>query len=386
MSSQPQSTDEIPLDVPEPSKREYLLAQIRQKDAIIESLLKQWDLCKLHNPYLATPLSIASYRMATSPSDQNNRNVLAWLDRLEASVRTAGRSGGANAFSLDSRVRAEGEEESEQESEAEEGGGDTERGSVGTDGTAKEEGEHLLPDAAVPLGLIAKLALDNKKKSTAQSSKDGDETDDDNVGVANETYFMPGPAYDLNIRANLIEQHSPPDILVHGLVTPQDVDKLFEIFYARLNPHVSVLDPVLHTPATTFARCPFLFTVVCAVASRYYADKSEIYPIAMHFAKHAAANALITGWKSVELAQAYILMSVYGVPARRWEEDRGWLYTGLATRIATDLNLHHVPPFKPTSERQEREFINKIRVWLNCYNMDRSTATQFGKPSTIKED
>ena len=75
---------------------------------------------------------------------------------------------------------------------------------------------------------------------------------------------------------------------------------------------------------------------VCAVASRYYKDKSEIYPIAMHFAKHAAANALITGWKSVELAQAYIILSVYGVPARRWEEDRGWLYTGLAIRYACD--------------------------------------------------
>lgn len=29
------------IDVPDNSKREYLLAQIRQKDAIIESLLKQ---------------------------------------------------------------------------------------------------------------------------------------------------------------------------------------------------------------------------------------------------------------------------------------------------------------------------------------------------------
>lgn len=75
---------------------------------------------------------------------------------------------------------------------------------------------------------------------------------------------------------------------------------------------------------------------VCAVASRYYSEKSEIYPIAMHFAKHAAANALITGWKSVELAQAYIVLSIYGVPAKKWEEDRGWLYTGLAIRYVTD--------------------------------------------------
>lgn len=125
----------------------------------------------------------------------------------------------------------------------------------------------------------------------------------------------------------------------------------------------------------------------------------------MHFAKHSAANALIDGWKSVELCQAYILMSIYAVPARRWEEDRSWLYTGLAiryspvylasyldrkltdlVRIATDLNLHQVSTIKPTSETQEREILNKTRVWMICFNLDRSTATQFGKPSTIKED
>lgn len=55
-------------------------------------------------------------------------------------------------------------------------------------------------------------------------------------------------------------------------------------------------------------------------------------------------------------------------------------------RIATDLNLHHVSTTKPTSENQEREILNKTRVWMICFNLDRSTATQFGKPSTIKED
>jgi hypothetical protein len=54
----------------------------------------------------------------------------------------------------------------------------------------------------------------------------------------------------------------------------------------------------------------------------------------MHFAKSAAANALVDGRKSVELCQAYILMSIYAVPARRWEEDRSWLYAGLAIRCA----------------------------------------------------
>jgi Fungal specific transcription factor domain len=55
-------------------------------------------------------------------------------------------------------------------------------------------------------------------------------------------------------------------------------------------------------------------------------------------------------------------------------------------RIATDLNLHQVSSTKPQTEKQEREILNRRRVWMICFNLDRSTATQFGKPSTIKED
>ncbi|KAF9443388.1 hypothetical protein P691DRAFT_679620 [Macrolepiota fuliginosa MF-IS2] len=364
-----------------PNKREYLLAQIRQKDAIIESLLKQ-----LHNPYLATPLSIASYRMATSPSDQDNHNVLAWLERLQSSVRDAGNTAGPNIF-MELRNGEDAESDGESETPAIElfGPEDEDPEHESTSSEA-EKIQASLPDAHVPLGLIANLSINsNKVKGKKERARDVNITEedlnDDNVGVANETYFMPGPASDLGIRASLIEQHSPPEILVHGLVNPEDVQKLFDMC-----PFISLLDPVLHTPASTFARCPFLFTVVCAISSRYYAEKSEIYPIAMHFAKHSAANALIDGWKSVELCQAYILMSIYAVPARRWEEDRSWLYTGLAIRIATDLNLHHVSATKPKNEREEREMLNRARVWMICFNLDRSTATQFGKPSTIKED
>ena len=43
----------------------------------------------------------------------------------------------------------------------------------------------------------------------------------------------------------------------------------------------------------------------------------------------------------------------------------------------------HIPS---NAEKQEREMVNQTRVWLLCFNLDRSTAAQFGKPSTIKED
>ncbi|KAF7305162.1 hypothetical protein MKEN_01231400 [Mycena kentingensis (nom. inval.)] len=382
-----------------PNKREYLLAQIRQKDAIIESLLKQ-----LHNPYIATPLSIASYRMATSPSDTSNRNIIDWLDRLQASVRSqAGQSlEGMNstatfaALARDSSATLQNTANPEMEASS-----DAESSNHPEEVEDEPDGDSVsLPDASVPIGLLANLSLSSdkrKKRGTKaqapdKAKEDEDDLDDDNVGVANAAYFRPGPSTDLSMRAQLIEQHSPPEILIHGLVVPEDVDRLFEIFYTRLNPFTALLDPVLHTPASTFARCPFLFTVICAISSRYYPEKSEIYPIAMHFAKHSASTALVDGWKSVELCQAYILMSLFAVPARKWEEDRSWLYAGLAIRLATDLNLHQVAAAKPpkagapVNERAELERLNRARVWQICFIVDRSTATQFGKPATIKDN
>lgn len=202
MSSEIEQADELTTPIPESSKREYLLAQIRQKDMIIESLLKQ-VCCKpvcfgphdtdrpdfydrqLHDPYRATPMSIASYRMATSPSNQNKKNVLDWLDRLQNSVRNAGGSAGPSGLGLSSRAEAESTEEEEKDSEGEEQDEQTEGGStVGTVKVEKDDRPQSLPDSAVPLGLIAELALSNKPKGKKgkKPAKDDEENEaDDNV-------------------------------------------------------------------------------------------------------------------------------------------------------------------------------------------------------------
>ena len=53
----------------------------------------------------------------------------------------------------------------------------------------------------------------------------------------NYNYCTIGPAFDLNARESIIKRHSPPEILVHGLVTPEDVEKLFEM-YVESPPHL----------------------------------------------------------------------------------------------------------------------------------------------------
>lgn len=77
----------------------------------------------------------------------------------------------------------------------------------------------------------------------------------------------------------------------------------------------------------------------------------------MHFAMTSAASSLMDSKKSVELCQAYLLLSVWPLPSRKYDEDRAWLYLGLAIRMAMDLNLHLPTNVDYAGEQQEREIL-----------------------------
>jgi len=79
--------------------------------------------------------------------------------------------------------------------------------------------------------------------------------------------------------------------------------------------------------------------VVCGIASRFYEDRPDLYPQAMHYAQLAAGTALISGTKNVEMCAAYMLLSLYPVPAKKWEQQRSWLYLGLAIRFVVAIPL-----------------------------------------------
>lgn len=324
------------VEAPKPKvyKRDLLLAEIRIKDAVIESLLKQ-----LYNPYLATSHSIDEYLESISPIDANNLNALAWLDRLNSRKQ---KSAGCSFSS----VRGE----KEQSNPLTHGDRET------------QEDEQMFSSRKE-----TEMERENVQCDVPSEARTGSSEYEFNLGYAKEP--------------------DPPDILALGLVTLEDAERLFDIFYTYINPFVSILDPTLLTPKSTLARCPVLFTVICAIASRYHPPKSSIYPTAMRFAKHSAANALVQDeMKSVELCQAFILMSIYAIPERSWDRDLSWLYTGVAISMATDLRLYRSPTTESANETEEREALNRVRVWLLCFNFDQATAVQFGRPWIMKED
>ncbi|CAE6471119.1 unnamed protein product [Rhizoctonia solani] len=205
------------------------------------------------------------------------------------------------------------------------------------------------------------------------------------VGLAGADYFSPNPAARPDIRKIVIERERLPSYLLNGTVKPAECNELFARFMSLWNVSVSVLDPGLHTSARAVLwRCPFLFTVVLAIAARDH--KPEQYPLLMQEAKTMAGLALTTWSKSIEIVQAFILLATFPPPSRRWDEDRTWLYLGYATRMAGDLQLNRQAERPFPSEIVEREHLNRIRTWLICHNLDVSAAAKLGKQTSMQED
>ncbi|KAI0683199.1 hypothetical protein C8T65DRAFT_685468 [Cerioporus squamosus] len=204
----------------------------------------------------------------------------------------------------------------------------------------------ILPNEVAPIGMLANLSLKKSRSRRSSRSRSVSTVDDNEYGVANDDYFRansPGPD-----RPIMYAQHQTPYILRSGLVTPTDVEKLFKIYFDYINPNVSLLDPVLYTAQKTYWRSPFLFTAICGISSRFYSERPGLYQQAMTCARLAGGSTLIGGRRA------------------KWEEDRCWVYLGLAIRIATDINLHHPHTAQPQNEQHAREMLNRTRVWLNC--------------------
>ncbi|PIL25701.1 transcription factor [Ganoderma sinense ZZ0214-1] len=386
-----------------PAMRVVLRQQIRDTDAMIDSLLSRVN----PGPTMATPLTLVPARLPLSSEERTSieyRSILTYLER--ATQR------GGQRFDISALEDIPSEDDSDADSDMENvaSAASPVRGSSAE--RAVQPVDSIL-EVMAPVGIMATAALQSSRAAASavpdDSSSDSGHSHE-SKGVASENYFLPGPQTNLQLRRLIVERQAAPDILLSGLVTPEDVTALFEIHYKCINPILPILDENIHSPASVLARCPFLFTVICTVASRYYKEKPHIYGMAIHFAKAAAANAVIDGWKTVEMCQAFALWSVYNPPARRWEEDRAWCYTGIAFRLtrfvflsgfsslslcrdmlgaggrlATELNLSRIPePF--VDERQERESHNRTRMWLMCFVIDHCLSIHSGKAWMVQED
>lgn len=252
---------------------------------------------------------------------------------------------------------------------------------------------HALPDNSLnPLGLLAEASLANRKAQGVSSSFTARPTDPDpdrRLGVASDNYFRPGPMTILPLRRLYIERQIQPEML--SFVSTEEVLALFKIYFDHMNMHCNLLDRDFHTPSLVCSRSPFLLTTICAISSKFYQVRPELHGRLSDLAQKLAFSVPEKGYKSLEIIQAYLLLTLWGCGAvERYEYDKTWLLLGMAIRMATDMNLHRkttaASDDTPDGRARDKEVHNRERTWFLCFALDRSTSAQMGKPHSIRED
>jgi len=165
-----------------------------------------------------------------------------------------------------------------------------------------------------------------------------------------------------------------PAILLKHVITPTEAIDLFDLYFERCSVHTGLLTVEFHTPQLVASRSPFLFTVICAIASRYYTKNPQLYNKVMDAAQELAVSMIKSSFKSVEIMQGFLMLANWSKPAVRYEEDRTWTYTGIAIRMGQELGLFRkvqsqVPEgIDPATKLQyEREILNRERTWIYCF-------------------
>ncbi|KZT69158.1 hypothetical protein DAEQUDRAFT_811600 [Daedalea quercina L-15889] len=171
-----------------------------------------------------------------------------------------------------------------------------------------------------------------------------------------------------------------PPILRCGLFGPQEVTELYRLFYDKLHPSFTILDPALHTPQYLISKSTLLFTKVLSLASRHWTHRPKLHQLATTYAHEAAAEVVREGRYTIEACQAFMLSTGFPAPRQRFAEHRGWLLVGMAIRIAQDLKLDSPPP----PGLPERERLDRARTWFQVVCVDASTSVQQGKAPVLQ--
>ncbi|CDS06862.1 hypothetical protein LRAMOSA09387 [Lichtheimia ramosa] len=183
------------------------------------------------------------------------------------------------------------------------------------------------------------------------------------------------------VRKSLDPYELPPKDLSRHLL-----NQYFEYFYPSLPLfYKKRLTSSLNSPLEPIS--PLLLNAIYAVASRISPDvRTRSDPDAPDTAGEIffeRARSLLDDYYDVpriSTVQALLLLAIHQHGTMKYA--RGWLYSGMAFRMALDLGLHrncdhwNVPP----DERERRK-----RVFWCCFIMDRLTSAIYGRSASFEE-
>ncbi|GAC95514.1 hypothetical protein PHSY_003090 [Pseudozyma hubeiensis SY62] len=175
------------------------------------------------------------------------------------------------------------------------------------------------------------------------------------------------------------------DPLDQGIVTMDDVHRLFGIFMDVIHEQFCVLDPVIHNVATVKESSNFLFSVILAVATSVDRTPRSIeqFPQLRALVDSLIVEVLSRNVKSVSVVKGLIIWPMWAHLTPLMAEDRAWLLIGTAARMAKELDLAMRDDTPQEDEIARRHARDRSRTWALAAIMERSFSSFSGqRPNT----
>ncbi|TKY90606.1 hypothetical protein EX895_000604 [Sporisorium graminicola] len=175
------------------------------------------------------------------------------------------------------------------------------------------------------------------------------------------------------------------DPLDQGIVTMDDVHRLFKIFTDVIHEQFCILDPIIHNVETIKESSNFLFSVILAIATSVDRSPRSIQQFEQlrKLVDSLVVEVLSRNVKSVEVVKGLIVWPMWAHLTPLMAEDRAWLLIGTAARMAKELDLAWRDDTPQEDEMARRHARDRSRTWALAAIMERSFSSFSGqRPNT----
>lgn len=161
------------------------------------------------------------------------------------------------------------------------------------------------------------------------------------------------------------------DLVRSGVLSLSTAEALFIFFNERMNQYLWGGIALTHKDlASTRASSVLLSTAVLTVASLHLSGKEKLFDQCCSRFTSLVAKASIATSHDLDTVRALIIGAF-------WLYDWSWKLSGLAVRIATELNLHH--SYQQLIRGDTNEF-ERTRLWYLLYVCDHHFSIAYGRP------
>ncbi|KAK2016891.1 hypothetical protein LZ32DRAFT_53627 [Colletotrichum eremochloae] len=168
-----------------------------------------------------------------------------------------------------------------------------------------------------------------------------------------------------------------PDFIAQGKFSVQEAEQLFSTFRGTLNAYLWGGIALVHDSLTaTRMSSPLLTAAILAVTALHEQDDGRAFDICYPTFLELASQTMFDRYHSLDDVRGLCIGAF-------WLSDISWKVSGLAVRIATELNLHQ---FCAKALNKGPQHVEKARLWYLLYVCDHHFSIAYGRPPVINED